>query len=120
MSGYLLLAEQLENSLDLSTAYNFGPSLASNRRVSDLVDEVLKHWPGVWEYEDNGKAPHEAGLLNLVSDLAHHKLGWTPSWDFETTVERTINWYRRFYVDDAPSIECCLDDLAVYFSQENN
>ena len=27
LSGYLLLAEKLENNLDLTTAYNFGPSL---------------------------------------------------------------------------------------------
>ncbi len=32
-----------------ASAFNFGPSLRSNRSVADLVSEVLKHWPGKWE-----------------------------------------------------------------------
>ena len=33
--------------------------------------------------------------MNLVIDKAHHKRGWTPRWDFATTVERTVGWYRQ-------------------------
>jgi CDP-glucose 4,6-dehydratase len=29
-------------------------------------------------------------MLNLVIDKAHHQLGWSPRWDFATTVERTV------------------------------
>ena len=31
-------------------------------------------------------APHEASLLNLVVEKAHHQLGWSPRWDFATAV----------------------------------
>ena len=40
-------------------------------------------------------APHEASLLHLVTDKAHHQLGWSPRWDVATTVERTVAWYRQ-------------------------
>jgi hypothetical protein len=34
--------------------------------------------------------PHAAPI-----DKAHHQLGWSPRWDFATTVARTVGWYRR-------------------------
>jgi putative hemolysin len=46
--------------------------------ASDLLGAVM----------GRGQAPHEASLLNLVIDQAHHQLGWSPRWDFATTVER--------------------------------
>jgi CDP-glucose 4,6-dehydratase len=35
---------------------------------------------------------HEASLLNLEINKAHHQLGWAPRWDFATTLERTVGW----------------------------
>ncbi len=79
----------------LASAFNFGPDLSSNRTVSDLVEEVLKHWPGSWLVNHELHAPHEASKLNLATDKAFHLLGWRPRWDFEETIRRTVNWYRR-------------------------
>ena len=104
LSGYLLLAARLHllvnasvpQASDISklcSAFNFGPNLASNRSVGELVAEVLKHRPGSWVDESNPHAPHEAGLLNLATDKAFHLLGWQPVWDFEKTVRETVEWY---------------------------
>ena len=57
--------------------------------------EALRHCPGSRQDQSDPKAPHEASLLNLVTDKAHHKLGWSPRWDFATTVERIVGWYRQ-------------------------
>ena len=60
-------------------------------------------------------APHEANLLHLQIDKAHHRLGWQPRWDDATTIERTVAWYRANQAG-AAALECCLADLNVYTS----
>jgi CDP-glucose 4,6-dehydratase len=116
LGGYLRLAEALTASAELATDFNFGPHLESNRRVCDLVEQALEHWPGRWQDQSDPSAPHEANLLNLVIDKAYHQLGWAPRWDFPTTVARTVNWYRRMHEGQASALECCRDDLAAYLT----
>jgi CDP-glucose 4,6-dehydratase len=101
LSGYLWLAAVLENPVCspgwnpalFAGAFNFGPSILSNRTVAELVQEVLKHWPGEWVDRSDGNAVHEATLLNLTTDKAFHLLQWRPVWDFCETVKQSICWY---------------------------
>ena len=108
LSGYLRLSAALAQPTDFpvlqqslvrpgaaSAAFNFGPNLTSNRTVADLVQELIRHWPGEWEDKSDPSAPHEATKLNLATDKAFHTLGWQPRWDFETTIARTASWYRE-------------------------
>lgn len=116
LSGYIRLAEAL--STDESPpceAFNFGPHLESNRPVHQLVKAMLSHWPGDWVDQSDPSAPHEAGLLHLQIDKAHHQLGWEPRWDFYTTIERTVGWYRSVH-NGACALESCLVDLEAYSS----
>jgi CDP-glucose 4,6-dehydratase len=75
-------------------AFNFGPAITSNRTVAELVQEVVRHWPGRWEDRSDPRAVHEAGLLNLSADKAFHLLQWRPVWGFAETIARTVEWYR--------------------------
>lgn len=77
-----------------ASGFNFGPERDSNRSVGELVEEILKNWPGEYSAEPCEGAPHEAGLLNLATDKAFHMLGWNPVWDFKTTVTETVRWYK--------------------------
>ena len=101
LSGYLWLGACLSDvkltlfSTQLASAFNFGPTLASNRTVSELVQEILKHWPGKWDDKSDPKAVHEAKLLNLATDKAHHFLGWSPAWTFAETIRETVAWYHQ-------------------------
>lgn len=103
LGGYLLLAEKLYkqmintdfSGLQLDAAFNFGPSLSSNRTVKELVETVLQNWPGQWHDYSDPTAVHEAKLLNLTTDKAFHTLGWQPVWDFERTIQETVSWYRQ-------------------------
>ncbi len=79
----------------LCSPFNFGPALSSNRTVAELVQEVIKHWPGRWEDKSDPKAVHEAKLLNLATDKAQHFLGWSPVWSFAETIAQTVGWYRQ-------------------------
>jgi CDP-glucose 4,6-dehydratase len=114
LGGYLLLAERLNANPSLADAFNFGPQLEANRSVRELVVAALSHWPGSWADQSDPKAPHEATLLNLVIDKAHHQLGWSPRWDFATTVERTVHWYRQVQEAQASAWASCLTDLEAF------
>ncbi len=94
LGGYLLLGARLPEGGDVCSAFNFGPWTDSNRTVRELVEEMLKHWPGQWMDTSDPAAPHEARLLHLSIDKAYHLLGWRPVWGFEKTVEKTVNGYR--------------------------
>jgi CDP-glucose 4,6-dehydratase len=100
LSGYLWLAAALHNPAlancspdQLPAAFNFGPSPDSNRPVVELVQEVLKHWPGEWEDRSDPNAVHEAGLLQLCTDKAYALLAWRPAWEFAETIQHTVGWY---------------------------
>lgn len=105
LSGYLWLGARLaqasgENS-PLASAFNFGPPLEANRTVRELVEKILKQWPGRWVDQSNPTAVHEAGLLNLATDKSFHLLDWRPVWSFDESVERTVRWYRTVAEADA-------------------
>jgi CDP-glucose 4,6-dehydratase len=101
LSGYLWLAANLfleqptapATREQLCTAFNFGPSLSSNKTVAQVVQAILSHTGGQWEDQSNPNAPHEASKLNLAIDKAHHLLDWQPTWSFDKTIESTANWY---------------------------
>jgi CDP-glucose 4,6-dehydratase len=96
--GYLLLGQRLSAAdaverRRLSSAYNFGPPLQSNKTVEQLVKEVLLNWPGSWVDKSDPNTVHEAQLLNLATDKAYHQLEWQSVWNFEESVKQTIDWY---------------------------
>lgn len=116
LGGYLLLAERLATAGDsFASAFNFGPALESNRSVRELVEAVLQHWPGNWQDLSDPACPHESGRLHLQIEKAYHKLSWRPRWNFETTVGRTVAWYRAMH-EGANALDCCLTDLEAYQS----
>ena len=114
LCGYLQLAEALTiQSSPPCEAFNFGPSLDSNRSVRQLVTSILEHWPGEWLDQSDPSAPHEANLLHLQIDKARHLLGWKPCWDYSVTLARTVGWYRAVHEGASP-FECCMSDLNAY------
>lgn len=106
LGGYLLLAQLLYEQLTASTrspqrlqeAFNFGPALASNRSVKELVEQILLHWSGEWLDQSDPQAVHEAKFLNLVTDKVYHTLAWQPVWNFERTIQETVDWYRQAHL----------------------
>ena len=120
LSGYLAVGAQLAAlpagtpASTLASAFNFGPALTSNRTVAELVGEILLHWPGRWEDRSDPAAVHEARLLNLATDKAHHLLRWQPVWPFEQTIARTVQWYRHHESKPADMAAFTLDQIAAY------
>ena len=106
LGGYLTLGAALATRTrfaDYASGFNFGPDPSANRTVKDLVTEILKHREGRWEDKSDSNAVHEAGLLNLDIAKAREVLGWTPRWNFETTIAKTVEWYKAAAAGDGPA-----------------
>ena len=97
LEGYLTLAEQVYRSADprFQSGYNFGPEPADVFSVRELVDTILKHWPGEWIDVSDPNAVHEAVRLSLSIDKARNELGWAPVWRLADAIRMTIDWYRH-------------------------
>jgi len=138
LSGYLLLAAKIAESgvegeslssshasvaststgqlqlASLCDAFNFGPGPDSNRTVEDLVTEMLKNRQGSWEDASDPTALHEATLLNLSIEKADRLLGWTPRWNFEATIKRTVTWYDQVHRGTVSPLEITRLQIAEY------
>ncbi len=103
LSGYLSLSKKIYlNTEDnhIQSAFNFGPNLNNSKNVTELVENVLKIWPGSWEIINENNILHETKILNVTIDKAQELLSWKPKWDFETSVRKTVEWYQKFYNSD--------------------
>lgn len=99
LSGYLLLGGLMYGDADkYSGPWNFGPSKKSTVTVKELVELVIKHWGfGIYEIDSSGNPP-EIDCLKLDPSKACTLLGWKQIYNVHEAVERTVNWYRNFYV----------------------
>lgn len=97
LSGYLWLGAKLlgKDALRYAEGWNFGPRAEAARPVGDLVDRVVSAWgSGAWRFTGRPGQPHEANYLSLNIDKAVSRLPWSPVWNFDTTVQRTMEGYR--------------------------
>jgi len=114
LSGYLWLGACLKNDPSLAAAFNFGPNSQESYCVSDLVKELLRHWPGTWQDVSDPEALHEASLLHLSIAKAASLLHWKPVWDFQETVTQTITWYRSHHEQAVDDLTMTRQQIAAY------
>ncbi len=98
LSGYLLLAEKLWGSNgDFAKAWNFGPEHNACIPVGIVAEKIcsILGKPATWKH-DKSVQPSESGFLSLDSSLARTQLGWNTTWDFETGLLNTIEWYQAY------------------------
>ncbi len=94
LSGYLALAQSLyERGCSHADAWNFGPYDSDARPVGWIVDKLCSSWPGARGFElDRNPQPHEASYLKLDCSKAIAELGWRPTWNLDTTLEKIVEW----------------------------
>jgi CDP-glucose 4,6-dehydratase len=99
ISGYLTLGQRLlEKRVDYADGWNFGPSPESNLTVDEVVQLCKKYWNNIAvEYSKNPADAHEANLLMLDCSKANKIMHWKPVWNFDKTIEKTIEWYKNYY-----------------------
>lgn len=111
LSGYLALGQALLASGPMAESWNFGPDPGQDLSVAELAARICRAWPGASVEADPGPHLHEAALLRLDSRKARERLGWRPVWDVDTTVSRTVDWYRDWHAGRGLNTR---DDLEAY------
>ncbi|EQD56423.1 CDP-glucose 4,6-dehydratase, partial [mine drainage metagenome] len=63
----------------------------------ELVELFVKQW-GAGSYAiQNMSYSKEANYLQLDVSKAKKELNWSPRYDFETSVKKTVEWYKSYY-----------------------
>jgi CDP-glucose 4,6-dehydratase len=99
LCGYLTLAGRLlEAPKSIEGSWNFGPTPTEMRSVLELAELVVARW-GVGEVNVDRptNSPHETKTLYLNSDKARRMLNWTSRWNFERTIDKTVDWYHEVW-----------------------
>lgn len=98
LSGYLsLAAHQFNDPARFAEAFNFGPQKNDCKKVGDLVESAIQRWgKGSVEYKKDDDNYHEAALLRLDISKATGELGWSPRYDSDLAISKTISWYKEF------------------------
>ena len=106
LGGYLLVAQHLlRGDKWAAEGWNFGPADDDTRPVHWIADRLVAAWgEGRWESAEHAQ-PHEAKLLRLDCARARSELGWRPTFDLKTALEKIVEWHRRTNVgDDARAV----------------
>jgi CDP-glucose 4,6-dehydratase len=95
LSGYLMLAQELWDSAQAASAWNFGPAAQDARTVGWIVQRMGQRWDGAFAWElDQDPNPPEATHLSLDSTRAEQLLGWKPVWDLDEALARVVQWHQ--------------------------
>jgi CDP-glucose 4,6-dehydratase len=113
LSGYLLLGQHLlAGKMEFAEAWNFGPASQETLSVAEVAQGLSACWPDIAAItQPQMDALHEAELLRLDCSKANSQLKWHPVWNAKETIQRTADWYRRFYREKHLGTA---DDLAAY------
>jgi CDP-glucose 4,6-dehydratase len=111
--GYLILLEQIIDE-DKIQNFNFGPN-GEPFKVRDIVGVVEHLFNNKLNvvYSDN-ISTLEAEYLALNVNKAEEELNWSPKWNTQTAIERTVQWWIEYF-DNRNSAELVKNDINSYF-----
>lgn len=98
IGGYLHLGTKMvDDPINYSDSWNFGPFSEDSLKVIDLVELSIKYWGnGKFEIPSLINQPHEAALLKLDISRSINELNWKPRFNSLKAIEMTIEWYKNF------------------------
>lgn len=117
---YLYVAWKQYEDPSVAGSYNVGPDDDSCVNTGTLTDCFVKEWnkllladcegnprPLLKWINKSDKGPHEAGFLKLDCSLLKKTFGWSPKWDIETAVKKSVEWYGIYL--SGKSVKECMD-----------
>lgn len=104
--AYLMIAAETMANGALAGSYNVGPEYGDSVETGKLVEIFNRKWglnTGSVDFNPEFR-PHEAGLLRLDCGKIKDVFGWTPRWNIEKAVEKTVEW-SKVYLECGGSFE---------------
>ena len=105
LSGYLLIGEKLLEGQAVGSAWNFGPQQTSTLSVEALLNLVSQVWGKKISIQEQPSSLKESQYLRLDITKASEQLGWSPVWDAQESVRRTVDWYKAYYEQETVMTE---------------
>jgi CDP-glucose 4,6-dehydratase len=87
----------LEEKKEFAKAWNVADINNEVHSVKELVDNIKLKWNKFNFYESKTENLHEAKMLLLDSSALNKQTGWQNIWNFNETIQNTIDWYKEFY-----------------------
>lgn len=95
---YLLLAAKQFDDHSIAGSYNIGPEDCDCITTGSLVQLFCDKWGGMsWKNVSEQNAPHEAGFLKLNCCKIREALGYSPRYDIEAAVQKTVEWSKAYF-----------------------
>ncbi len=99
LSGYLLLGQHLlQGKTDCACGWNFGPPVDETVTVVQMAEQIKQSWDAFsFTIGSTTDQPVEATRLKLDCSKARAELAWSPVWQANEALQKTIAWYQHFY-----------------------
>lgn len=117
VSGILLLAQRMQGDRKFSGAWNFGPNSDREVAVKEVVEKFIAIWgDGKYTIEDNF-SEKESEYLSLDNSKAKRELQWFQKFNFDFTMEKTVEWYKKYFSDQSCINKLTYDLINLYNSK---
>lgn len=95
--AYLMIAAKQYENGKYAGWYNVGPDDRDCFETGAVVDLFVKHWGDglTWVNRYEG-GPHEATFLKLDCSKIKSTFGWSPRWDLDTAIHKTVEWTKMW------------------------
>ena len=95
--GYISLAINLKKNQKINgESFNIGPFKAKNYSVGKVLNRFESKYKNIKWKVNNKEIFKEQNLLNLNCKKIEKKIGWKNKYNFNPTVDKTIEWYKNY------------------------
>ena len=95
--GYISLAINLKKNQKINgQSLNIGPYKSKNFSVGKILNRFVSKYKNIKWKVNNKKIFKEQNLLNLNCTKIEKKIGWRNKYNFNLTIDKTIEWYKNY------------------------
>lgn len=116
LAAYLMIVQKQYEDKKYAGFYNVGPDESDCITTGVLVDTFCSKWGGglKWVNQYDG-GPHEANFLKLDCSKLKRVFGWKPKWNFDTAIEKSVEW-AKVYAADGDVSQCMKEQIECFFA----
>jgi CDP-glucose 4,6-dehydratase len=118
LSAYLMIVQQQTEQPEKQGYYNVGPDEADCVTVGTLTELFCQAWQNgiTWKSRYDG-GPHESTFLKLDCSQIKRKIGWSPKWDIQNAIEKTVEWTKIYQRKE--DVRTCMErQINEFFAKE--